>query len=226
MIAATVPEDPPRRLGGLTHLLAPVPTLLPDRWLILGMSEAARERVVERHGPLEIRQRDGGLSAQTTVKGEQEQALATAVQRLRQFLCRNYRSGLDVRLRRPLVQSEDAPGRWTVRMGLIGAQHGVVVPASRGGRVRTVTVPAETVAVLPVSGRPTTSAMGRGAETVHKLLETTPWLVIGNPVIRLDAPVSRLPFLAHFHLEMPISDQSSNVTSDGRSRAKSHVQNI
>lgn len=217
MTAVAIPEDPPIRLGGLTHLLARMPALLPDRWLVLGMSDAARERVIGRCGPLEIRQRESGLLAQTRVKGEQEQALATAAQRFRQFLCRNYRSGLDARLQRPLLQSEDAPGRWTVRMRLTGAAQGIVSPASRGGRVRTNPVPAETVVVLPIAGRPTIRAMEQGAETVHKLLETTPWLVTGDPAVRLDAPISRLPLLAHFNLEIPISDCGSDLACDRRS---------
>jgi hypothetical protein len=211
MTAAGITTEPPSRFGRLTTCLARMPILLSDRSLILRMSDAADERVLACYGQLEIHQRDGGLSAQTRVKGEQDQALVTALQRLRQFLLKNYRSGLDIRLRRPLVQFEEVPGRWVVRMNLLGARNGVLSPASRGGRVRVIPLEAQTVGVLPVHGQPTIRAIEEGAERMRNLLVSTPWLALGDPAIRLEAPLSRLPFMTHFELELPVSRRSSDL---------------
>ncbi len=94
MATLTVASKPHLGTNYVTPLLARLPSLVPDRWLILRFSDAANELVVARFGPTEIRQTEGGFSAQTRVKGEREQAMATALCRLRQFLCRNYRSGI------------------------------------------------------------------------------------------------------------------------------------
>jgi hypothetical protein len=125
MIATSVVARSPTPLARLMPLVARLPGLVPNQCLVLGLSEAPDERIVAAYGPVQIREPQGGLSAQTRVKGEQDQALVTALQRMRQFLCRNQRNGLDVRLQRLLVQLEEAPGRWVVRMGLIGPEPGL-----------------------------------------------------------------------------------------------------
>jgi hypothetical protein len=125
MIATSVVARSPTPLARLMPLVARLPGLVPNQCLVLGLSEAPDERIVAAYGPVQIRETQGGLSAQTRVKGEQDQALATALQRMRQFLCRNQRNGLDVRLQLLLVQLEEAPGRWVVRMGLIGPEPGL-----------------------------------------------------------------------------------------------------
>jgi hypothetical protein len=207
MIAANLVSRPPTILGRLTPFLARLP-VIPNKWLVLGFGAAAEEPRIARYGAVEVRRTAGGLFAQTRVKGEQEQALATALQRVRQFLCKNQRSGLDIRLQRPLVQSEEAPGRWVVRMGLIGPDEGIVSPASRGGRVRVVFTEPETVATLRVGERATIGSMRRATAKILDLLETTPWMASGEPSIRFQDALSTLPFLAHFEVTVPVSKRA------------------
>jgi SOUL heme-binding protein len=204
MIAADRVSRPHSTIGRLTPFLARVPTLIPNQWLVLGFSDAAEESSLARYGAVEVRQTEGGLFAQTRVKGEQDQALATALQRVGQFLCKNQRSELDVRLRRPLVQSEEAPDRWVVRMGLIGPQEGIVSPASRGGRVKVIFSAPETVATLRVAGRPTIGSVRRASARILGSLDTTPWMSTGEPSIRFQDALSMLPFLAHFEVAIPV----------------------
>jgi hypothetical protein len=182
-----------------------VPSLVPDRWFILRFSHAAHEDVVARYGSVEIRRTEGGLSAETRVKGEREQACATALCRLRQFLSRNFRSGIPLRLRRPLVQFEEAPGRWSVHIGLSGSPDNIMSPASRGGRVRVRAVEPETVAVVGLRGRVTAGAVEHGAATIIESLATTPWKVTGKPMVRLQTPGSILPFVGRFEVAMPVA---------------------
>jgi SOUL heme-binding protein len=202
--ANLVSRPPPTILGRVTPFLAHLP-VISNKWLVLGFGAAAEEPSIARYGAVEVRRTAGGLCAQTRVKGEQEQALATALQRVRQFLCKNQRSGLDIRLQRPLVQSEEARGRWVVRMGLIGLDEGIVSPASRGGRVRVVFTVPETVATLRVGGRATTGSVRCATARMLDLLETTPWTAIGEPFIRFQDALSVLPFLGYFEVAVPVS---------------------
>lgn len=205
MIATSAASSPPASHARFLPLLTRLPALVPNQWLVLGFSNAAEERVLASYGPIEIRQTRGGLAAQTRVKGEQEQALATALQRVRQFLYKNQRNDLDVRLQRPLVQAEEAPGRWVVRMGLIGPPEGIVSPASRGGRVRVIFAGAENVATLRVAGRATTGSVRRAAARIFNSLEITPWEATGEPLIRFQSPFCTVPLLAHFEVAIPVS---------------------
>jgi len=211
MAALSVASKPHPGTDYVTPLLARLPSLIPDRWLILRFSDVANELVVARYGPTEIRGTEGGLSAQTRVKGEREQALATALCRLRQFLCRNHRSGIQLRLCRPLVQSEEAPGRWLVRIGLGGPDSGILSPASRGGRVKIQPVESETVAVMRLTGRATTSSIERGAARLLDSIATTPWIATGKPVVRLQAPISILPFAGHFEIAIPVAERQASA---------------
>jgi SOUL heme-binding protein len=178
----------------------------------------ASELVVARYGLTEIRQTEAGVSAQARVKGEREQALATALCRLRQFLCRNYRGGIQLRLCRPLIQSQEAPGRWLVRIGLSGPDSGILSPASRGGRVRIQPVASETVAVVRLTGRATTSSVERGAATILDSIATTPWTATGKPMVRLHAPISILPFTGHFEVAIPVTERQASASPSIQAR--------
>lgn len=201
--------NPQRTTDRVTPFLAHWAGLCPDSLLILRLSGVADEKLVETCGKVEIRQSEPGLSAQTRVKGERDQALATAMHRLRKFLCRNDRSGVDLRLVRPLVITEEVPDRWLVRIGLRGGPRGIMSPASRGGRVRILPVPAETVAVLRVAGQPKTNAVERAANSILASLANTGWVPSGGPVVRLQAPPSALPFLGRFEVAVPVAAKAA-----------------
>ena len=195
---------PPWSTERVAPFLAHWGSLCPDSLLILRLSGVAGETLLDRCGSVEIRQTEPGLSAQTRVKGARDQALATALQRFRKFMCRNDRSGVELRLLRPLVVTEEVPERWLVRMGLRG-RSGIMSPASRGGRVRVIPVPAEAVAVLRLSGPAKTNTIERGAETILQSLANTKWVASGGPVVRLQTPPSALPFLTRFEVAVPVT---------------------
>jgi hypothetical protein len=207
MTTLSVASKPHLGADYVAPLLARLPSLVPDGWIILRFSDTANESVLARYGQMEIRRTKEGFSAQTRVKGERDQAMATALCRLRQFLCRNYRSGIQVHLRRPLMQSEEAPGRWLVRIGLRGPDSGILSPASRGGRVRLQPVAPETVAVVRLTGRATTSSIEHGEAKILDALAATPWTAAGKPMVRLHAPVSILPFTGYFEIAVPVAER-------------------
>ena len=200
---------PPWSTERVAPFLAHWESLCPDSLLILRLSGIADEKLLDRCGSVEIRQTAPGLSAQTRVKGERHQALATALHRFRKFMCRNDRSGVELHLLRPLVMTEEVPERWLVRMGLQG-RSGIMSPASRGGRVRVMAVPAETVATLRLSGPPKTNAIERGSEAILQALGNTKWAASGSPVVRLYTPPSALPFLTRLEAAVPVTPKAAS----------------
>lgn len=213
MTALSVASKPQLGPDYVTPLLARLPSLVPDCWFILRFSDVANERVVARYGQTEIRRTAGCFAAQTRVKGEREQALATALRRLRQFLYRNHRSGIQLRLCRPLVQIEEAPGRWLVRIGLSGPDGSVLSPANRGGRVRAQPVVSETIAVVRLSRRATTRSVERGLATMLDSIATTRWTAMEKHMVRLQAPTSILPFAGHFEIAIPVAERQAGAPS-------------
>jgi hypothetical protein len=205
MTTLSVASKPLASQSALAPLLARLPGLIPDRWLILLFSDAANEPVIARYGAVEIRETEGGSLAQTRVKGDREQALTTGLQRLQRFLCRNYYSGIELRLRRPLVQSEEAPGRWLVRIGLSGVGGDIISPASRGGRVKIYPASSETVAVLRVSGRATADSIKHAVATILDAIAATPWMALGQPQVRLQGLLSGVPFAGRFEVAVPVT---------------------
>lgn len=207
LVSEPLSEPPDRSSRSWTPVRALLMSALPDRWFVLGASDAARESVVARYGPVEIRRTEPGYSAQTRVKGERDQACATALRRLRNFLAKNYSRGVDGRLCRPLVQSEEAPGRWSVRIGLRGPLGEMISPASRGGRVRIAGVPTETLAVLRLPGRVSGEAVNKGVASVLDRLAGTPWRAAGKPVVRLNDPLASRALLGHFEIAIPVVER-------------------
>jgi hypothetical protein len=102
------------------------------------------------------------------------------------------------------VLSEEAPDRWAASIGLSGVEIGIMSPAARGGRVRVTEEPSETIALLRLHGQPAARAILDGAAKIADALIATPWAVAGEPMLRLHAPISSLPFLAHFEVAVPV----------------------
>ena len=196
----------PRGSTGLgTRLLEHLPRLLHPsrRWLQL---DAARpETVVACHCAVEIRQIHTGFSVQTCVKGEPDRARATAFQRLDKYLARHNRSGARLRAAGPIVQREEAPGRWLVSVDLPGVEEAFVAAVSGNGKVRIRPAQTEFLAVLRMSGRPTPEAIAGGGAAISAALAGTMWLPAGGPMVRLHRPPAILPFANRFEVALPIA---------------------
>jgi hypothetical protein len=178
--------------------------LLPHRrWLQL--DEARPEAVVSYHGAVEIRQIHPGFSVQTCVKGEPDRARATALQRLDKYLAGYNRSGARLRAVGPIVQREEAPGRWLVSVDLPGVEDAFVAAVSRNGKVRIRPAQTEFLAVLRMSGRPAPEAIAGGVAAISAALAGTMWLPAGGPMVRLHRPPAILPFANRFEVALPIT---------------------
>jgi hypothetical protein len=194
--AACPPELPVPSLGRLR-------TLAPDGWLALAFSSAPpAEQAIASYGAVEIRRTASGLAAETCVKGELGEARATALQRLGRYMRRHHRDGISLRTMRPLVQTEQDPERWLVRIGLANDE-----PAcgSRGERVTIRAVPSATLAVLRLSGTPAPRLIAQGAAIIREAIAATAWVEAGPPMLRLCSPLAILPFAGHCEIALPVA---------------------
>jgi hypothetical protein len=196
-------------LGGNTgfagRLVERLRRLLVPHWPLLRLSGASSETVVSRHGIVEIRETRAGFSVQTRVKGELDRARATALQRIAKYIAGGNHGGTQLRAAAPLVQREEAPGRWLVSAALPGVEAAFVAAVSRNGKARIYPAQPELLAVLRIAGRPATQAIARGDAAIRAALVGTVWTPAGEPVIRLHRPPEILPFASRFEVAIPVA---------------------
>ena len=186
---------------------------------LLRSSDTAEEVVVAHCGAVEIRQTLPGWSLETYVRGEPEQARATALRRLANYVEGKNREAVRLRTVRPLFQAEEVPGRWRVGIRLADGDGEIALPSARNGRVRVRSCASETLAVLRVPGRPAPLAM-RHAETAIRLaLVPTHWDATGPAMLRLHSLPAILPFLGRFEVAVPVVERTSGSAGSSWSRS-------
>jgi hypothetical protein len=189
--------------GGLARLLWR--QLPPDRWL-LGRSAPASEAEVATIGPVELRRTRATFVARTVVKGEQDAALRTALQRLADYTRGNNHPGLPVQVARPVVQLPGAPGTWLVRIGLPGVYAASAAPIPRSGKVRIMAQPSETLAVIRLSGHPGPQVLVRGEAAIMAALAGSAWVPAGPVMLRLHTPLGVLPWSRGFEVALVVTE--------------------
>ncbi len=132
-------------------------------------------------------------------------AVRRRYKRLAQYLAGYNRSGTPLRAAGPLVQREEASGRWLVSVGLPGVEDAFVAAASRNGKVRIRPTRTEVHAILRMSGRPTPEAIAGGVTSISAALAGTMWWPAGGPMVRLHRPPAILPFANRFEVALPIT---------------------
>ena len=205
VIAPSAATRPRGSTGRAVQLLEHLPRLLRPHRPWLRLDEAQPESVVSYHGAVEIRQIRAGFTVQTCVKGEPDRARATALQRLAQFLAGYNRSGTPLHAAGPIVQREEASGRWLVSVDLPGVEDAFVAAASRNGKVQIRPTQTEFHAILRMSGRPTPEAIAGGVTAISAALAGTMWWPAGGPMVRLHRPPAILPFANRFEVALPIT---------------------
>lgn len=192
----------------LARLRDRLPGLFNPGLLLFRSSEVAADVVIAHLGCIEVHQTLPGWCLETCVKGEPDQARATALRRLAGFV-RN-RNGHAERLHaaRPLMQTPQATGRWLFRVGLADPSAECLATFGRNGKVRPRACQSETLAVIRVSGRPTLLAMQHAETAIRLALAPTRWEATGTAILRLHAPPAVLPFLGRFEVAVPVKLRS------------------
>jgi hypothetical protein len=167
------------KLGLAANLIAwfseKVRRRLSPNWLLFLLSEPADELIVDRHGSVEIRRTLAGWSLETYAKGEPEHARATALRRLGNFAYDKNASRKSLRIARPVVQTEEAEGRWLLRVAIPNVGGEVAAAAGRKGKVRVLARGPETLAVISVPGRPTSLAIQHAQTAILHAIASTQW---------------------------------------------------
>ena len=195
----------PRSLrAGLAQRLA---HLIPASHWLLRRSAPPREAVVATLGPIELRNTRPGIVARTTVKGQRDAALQTALRRLADYAGGHNRDALAVPTARPITQLPGAPGTWVVQVGLPGVYAASAAPMPCSGKVRIVAQPNETLAVTRLSGRPCDDALARGTAAIIAAIAGSAWTASGPAMLRLCMPHGLLPWTGGFEVAMAVTER-------------------
>ncbi len=189
-----------RLSGRLRKLLAP-------SWLLFRTNDSADELVIRCLGPVEIHQTLPAWSLETCVKGQPDRARATAVHRLGSFVRRKNRSGMRLRVARPLVQSAEGSNRWRLRIALPGLASDFAAASVGKGKVRLQARDSETLAILRLPGRPTELAIQHAETAIRYAIAPTHWQPAGGAMLRLHTLPAMLPFLGRFEVAVPVVER-------------------
>ncbi len=211
--------DRASRPYGARHLIARLGEKVRALWnpnrVLFRSNESADELIVARQGPVEVRQTLAGWSLETCVKGEQDQARATALRRLGNFVDGKNCSRTRLRVARPLVQTEESTGRWRIHVALPGVDADFVAASGRDGRVRLRALVSQTLAVIRVPGRPTPLAIMHAETAIRHAIAPTRWTPTGGAMLRLHTLPAVLPYLGRFEVGVPVAERAQgSVTPD------------
>ena len=186
---------------------------------IRGGTEEPRYGTVERLGPVEVRRYAPRLAAETTVPGDAYSARGEGFRRLAGYIFGGNAGRRRIDMTAPVAQSgapsgeriamnapvAEAPGKegWAIRFFLPAAL--TDPPAPSDARVRIVTVPEETLAVLRFSGTAGADAVAERTRALTAALSGTAWRQAGEPVAWFYDPPWTLPPLRRNEVAVPVA---------------------
>ena len=166
--------------------------------------------VVQAKGPLEIRQYDARLAAETEVTGSEYSARSDGFQRLARYIfgANSGRGSIamtapvsqeggshTIAMTAPVGQEQSAPGVWRIRFFMPAKYTEATLPHPNDPAVRIVTVPAETYGVYRYSGSTSPSATAGADRQLAQLVAGTGYVPSAQPVAWFYDPPWTLPFL-------------------------------
>ena len=171
---------------------------------LLHRSVPAKENTLAIRAAVELRRTRPTFVARTTVKGEPDAALQTALARLAAYFDGDNREAVTLQTVRPVVMRPSAPGTWMVQIGLPGMYAASAAPFPRSGKVRITAQLSETLAIVRRSGRPKPQAIARAEAAIRTAIADSDWAAAGPSQLRLHAAPSLLSRTAWFEIAMPI----------------------
>ena len=166
--------------------------------------------VLQAQGPLEIRQYDARLAAETEVTGSEYSARGKGFQRLAGFIfgANSSRGNIamtapvsqeggshTIAMTAPVGQEQSAPGMWRIRFFMPAKYTEATLPRPTDPTVRIVTVPVETYGVYRYTGSTSPSATADAARQLLRHVTGTGYVPTGQPVAWFYDPPWTLPFL-------------------------------
>ena len=168
---------------------------------VLPSDATMAEALVCRIGSVEIRRQPDLWSLETCVKGDVSAARDAGLLRL----AANGAGQGCLRTARPLMLTHEAANRWRLRVPLAAVDSRLIAAAPATGRVRLRAVPAETLAVMRVHGRPTPSTVADADACLRQILAQTAWITTGTAIVRLHAPPAILPWLSRSDVAVTVT---------------------
>ena len=176
---------------------------------VRGATEQPRYQVIERIGPLEIRQYAGRVAAEAVVAGDEDRARNEGFRRVAGYIFGGNASSSQIAMTAPVAQAAQgeqiamtapvsqtsADGGWRIQF-FMPAQYALdALPRPKDPRVRLVQLPPQTYAVLAFSGSRSPGAVTARQTQLAGALAPTPWKPAGKAQGWFYDPPWTLPFL-------------------------------
>ena len=207
---------------GHIGVMSLIGTLFVSACSVVGIRSGTEEPhydVVERVGEAELRAYAPRLAAETVVAGPAEAARGEGFRRLAGYIFGGNAGGSRIAMTAPVAQADAGGGQriemtapvaqapagaagWSIRFFLPADI--ADPPAPRDARVRIVTVPGETMAVLRFSGVASEGAVADQRGRLLGLLGPSAWAPAGAPVTWFYDPPWTLPPFRRNEVAVPV----------------------
>lgn len=185
---------------------------------IRGGTEEPAHSTVERLGDVEIRRYGPRMAAETTVPGDATSARGEGFRRLAGYIFGGNQGRTHIEMTAPVAQSggriamtapitqSSAEAGWVIRFFLPASL--TDPPKPNDSRVRVMSIPEETVAVLRFSGLATDTVVAAQRAALFTTLAGTHWRAAGDPVTWYYDPPWTLPPLRRNEVALPVVESS------------------
>ncbi len=176
---------------------------------VLSRVEQPDYKVVEKDGPIEIRDYGPMIAAEATVEGERKPAIEEGFRLIAAYIFGKNEPRAKIEMTAPVEQekaqkiamtapvTEQAKGQnlWTVRFIMPKEWTMQTLPAPSDPRVSLKPYPARRFAVITFSGIARDGAIAEKTEELRRFVEMRKLATVGEPVLAFYNPPWTLPFL-------------------------------
>jgi hypothetical protein len=180
--------------------------------LVFGVRMGTEEptHTVQKLGDgVEIREYQPRIAAETTVTAGEEAARNTGFRRLAGYIFGSNQRDAKIAMTAPVAQAPDSGGDWTIRFYMPSRWAMGELPSPDDDRVRLVSVPAETVAVLRFTGDRGPKAVAARTEQVRNTLREYGFETTGEATAWFYDPPWTLPFLRRNEVAIALTTAGS-----------------
>lgn len=197
----------------LTSLVKVPRQIVESALLVFGVRAGTEEppHTVQKLGDgVEIRRYETRIAAETTVTDDEESARSAGFRRLAGYIFGGNQgtakpAGTNIAMTAPVAQSAGSGGDWVIRFYMPSKWTMAELPVPDDDRVRLVSVPRETVAVLRFSGNRDGKAVADRTERLQNTLRAYGFDAIGDPTAWFYDPPWTLPFLRRNEVAIPVN---------------------
>jgi hypothetical protein len=181
-------------------------------------AEEPRYQVVQRVGPVEVRQYGPRIAAETAVPGSEVGARYTGFRRLADYIFGDNRSHTEIAMTAPVAQqretiamtapvaqARDDTGQWIIRFFVPAKYTMETLPEPLNPAVRLVAVPGEMLAVLRFSGSTDPEAVAAKRDALPRALQGSAWRSDGATVTWFYDPPWTLPPFRRNEVAVPVT---------------------